>query len=95
MKSNTEFPMIYYLFAIILGGLSILLAFSSPAGTIALLSLSTAAFLISQRSVNRFLWLAFFLAGLSLQMMVPRKIEPGGIEYTGYVTRGGTGFVEA
>ncbi|HOI63554.1 MAG TPA: ComEC/Rec2 family competence protein [Mesotoga sp.] len=95
MKSNTEFPLIYYLFAIILGGLSILLAFSSPAGTIALLSLSTAAFLISQRSVNRFLWLAFFLAGLSLQMMVPRKIEPGGIEYTGYVTRGGTGFVEA
>ncbi|HOI33811.1 MAG TPA: ComEC/Rec2 family competence protein [Mesotoga infera] len=95
MKGNTEFPLIYYLFAMILGGLLVFTAFSSPAATIALLALSTAAFLISQRSVNRFLWLAFFVAGSSLQVIVPRNFEPGNVEYTGYVTRGGTGLVEA
>lgn len=95
MKSETAIPLMHYFLSLILGEVLALVILWTGKGFLPVLLISVAVFLISRRAVKSTVWLVFFFLGATLQFVTLDKFEPMEIEYVGYVSRGGTGIVEA
>ncbi len=92
---KTEFPLLYYLFALLLGES---LVFASEFGKTSLLFLfpiAVVVFILSRKSVSQVIWVIFLLLGILLESPLAFEIKSVEVEYTGYVTSGGTGIAES
>ena len=95
LKRKTSFPFLYYLLATMLGELLVFALAWTAGAWIPLIFVSTAVILLSSRWVSPFIWLIFFVVGCLGQSLTLKTLDPGKVEYVGYISRGGTGNVEA
>lgn len=78
-----------------LGELIIFSSIWMESGWLPLAILALPVMLISSKQVSPFAWVLFFLMGCLAQVITLRMPDPGKVEYVGYVSRGGTGRIEA
>jgi competence protein ComEC len=78
-----------------LGELIIFSSIWMDSGWLSLALLALSVMLISSKQISPFAWVLFFVMGCLVQTFTLKMLDPGKVEYVGYVSKGGTGRIEA